>query len=163
VGLCGRRISLWHCLSVLRKVTHSSPLQGRLRIMVQISPWIWEHVCSNKIFIGTPAVLTYLSWFAYILPHWIAHALTISVLLFRHKIITVDASLSDTLTDLQNIQSLNYERNQKYATIHVIPSQLYMFRATISPIIRSTWLYLQYLVVFAQVAAACCLGWVETA
>ena len=32
-----------------------------------------------------------------------------------------------------------------------------------SPIIRSTWLYLQYLVVFTQVAAGWCLGWFETA
>jgi len=45
------------------------------------------------------------------------------------------------------------KRNQKYETIQVIPSQLYMFRAAISPIIRNTWLYLKYLVVFAQVAA----------
>ena len=30
-----------------------------------------------------------------------------------------------------------------------------MFRAMFSPIIKSTWLYLQYLVVFTQVAA----GW----
>jgi len=29
-------------------------------------------------------------------------------------------------------------------------------------IIRSTWLYLQYLVLFTQVAAGWCLGWVET-
>ena len=34
--------------------------------------------------------------------------------------------------------------------------QLYMFRAMFSPIIRSTWLYLQYLVVFTQVAARFC-------
>jgi hypothetical protein len=32
--------------------------------------------------------------------------------------------------------------------------QLYMFRAMFSPIIRSTGLYLQYVVVFTQVAAA---------
>jgi hypothetical protein len=38
-----------------------------------------------------------------------------------------------------------------------------MFRAMFSPIIRSTWLYLQYLVVFTQDAAGLCLGWVETA
>ena len=31
----------------------------------------------------------------------------------------------------------------------------------ISPIIRSTWLYLQYLVVLAKVAAGWCFGWVE--
>jgi hypothetical protein len=37
-----------------------------------------------------------------------------------------------------------------------------MFRAMFSPIIRSTWLYLQYLVVFTQVAAGWCHGWVET-
>jgi hypothetical protein len=35
--------------------------------------------------------------------------------------------------------------------------------AMFSPIIRRTWLYLQYLVVFTQVAAGWCLGWVETA
>jgi len=33
----------------------------------------------------------------------------------------------------------------------IIPSQLYMFRAIFSPIIRSIWLYLQHLVVFTQV------------
>jgi hypothetical protein len=38
-----------------------------------------------------------------------------------------------------------------------------MFRATFSPIIRSNWLYLQYLVVFTQVAAGCCLEWGENA
>ena len=37
-----------------------------------------------------------------------------------------------------------------------------MFRAIFSPITRSTWLYLQYLVVFTQVAAGWCLEWVET-
>jgi hypothetical protein len=41
--------------------------------------------------------------------------------------------------------------------------QLCMFRAMFSPIIRSTWLYLQYLAVFTQVAVGWCLGWVETA
>jgi hypothetical protein len=37
-----------------------------------------------------------------------------------------------------------------------------MFRAMFSPIIRSTWLYLEYLVLFTQVVADWCLGWVET-
>jgi hypothetical protein len=37
--------------------------------------------------------------------------------------------------------------------LFIIPSHLYMFRAIFSPTIRSTWLYLQYLVVFTQVAA----------
>jgi len=36
-----------------------------------------------------------------------------------------------------------------------------MFQVMFSPIIRSTWLYLQYLVVFTQVVASWCLGWVE--
>jgi hypothetical protein len=38
-----------------------------------------------------------------------------------------------------------------------------MFRAMFSPIIRSTFLYLQYLVVFTQVAAGCQLAatWVN--
>jgi hypothetical protein len=44
----------------------------------------------------------------------------------------------------------------------IIPSRLYMFRAMFSPIIRSTWLYLQYLVVFTQVASCWCPEWVET-
>jgi len=37
-----------------------------------------------------------------------------------------------------------------------------MFRAMFSPIIGSTWPYLQYLVVFTQFAAGWCLEWVET-
>jgi len=40
-------------------------------------------------------------------------------------------------------------------------NQLYMFRAMFSPIIKSTWLYLQYLVIFTNVAACWCLGWLE--
>jgi len=46
----------------------------------------------------------------------------------------------------------------------IIPSWLYMFRAMFSPIIRSTRLYLQYLVVFTQVAAGCqpAANWVNT-
>jgi hypothetical protein len=36
-----------------------------------------------------------------------------------------------------------------------------MFRAMFSPIIRSTWLYLQYLVVLIQVAVGWCLRWVK--
>jgi len=43
-----------------------------------------------------------------------------------------------------------------------IPSQLYMFDAMFSPIIRSTWLYLQHLVVFTLVASGWCHGWIET-
>jgi len=38
-----------------------------------------------------------------------------------------------------------------------------MFRAMFSPIIGSTLLYLQYLVVFTEAAAGWCLGWVDTA
>jgi hypothetical protein len=44
----------------------------------------------------------------------------------------------------------------RYMGEFIIPSRLYMFRAMFSPIIRSTWLYLQYLVVFIQVAAGWC-------
>jgi len=35
---------------------------------------------------------------------------------------------------------------------NIIPSQLYMFRTMFSPIIRSTWLYLQYLVILFLVS-----------
>jgi hypothetical protein len=37
-----------------------------------------------------------------------------------------------------------------------------MFRAMFSSIIRSIWLYLQYLLVFTQADAGWCLEWVET-
>jgi len=43
-----------------------------------------------------------------------------------------------------------------YIDSFIIPSRLYVFRAMFSPIIRSTRLYLQYLVVFNQVAAGWC-------
>ena len=42
-----------------------------------------------------------------------------------------------------------------YLFIH---TQLYMFRAIYSPIIRSTWLYLQLLVLFTDNAADRCHG-----
>jgi hypothetical protein len=42
-----------------------------------------------------------------------------------------------------------------YIDQFIIPSQLHMFREMFSPIIRSTRLYLQYLLVFAQAAAGC--------
>jgi len=41
-------------------------------------------------------------------------------------------------------------------------SQLHMFGAMFSPIIRNTWLYLQHLVTFTTVAASLCSGWVGT-
>ena len=37
-----------------------------------------------------------------------------------------------------------------------------MFRTMFSPIIRSTWLYLQHLVMFTNVAAGWCHGWAGT-
>jgi hypothetical protein len=57
-----------------------------------------------------------------------------------------------------------------YIDKFIIPNRLYTFRAMFSPIIRSTLLYLQYLVVFNQVAAVWCLDsghqpaatWVDT-
>jgi hypothetical protein len=46
-----------------------------------------------------------------------------------------------------------------YIDSFIIPSRLYRFRAMFSHIIRSTLLYLQYLVVFTQVAAGWCREW----
>ena len=46
--------------------------------------------------------------------------------------------------------------DQQDATISdylFIPNQLYMFRAMFSPIIRSTWMYLQFLVLSTDIAA----------
>jgi hypothetical protein len=63
-----------------------------------------------------------------------------------------------------SIHVFSYESNQQDATIQV--NLLFLVSCTcfrlFSPIIRSTLLYLQYLVVFTQVAAGWCLGWVET-
>ena len=39
-----------------------------------------------------------------------------------------------------------------------VPNQLYMFRAMFSPSIRSTWLYLQLLILSTYVAASRCYG-----
>jgi len=58
--------------------------------------------------------------------------------------------------------SMKITNKMPYMDLFIIPSRLYMFRAMFSPIIRSTWLYLQYLVVFTQVAAGWCPEWVET-
>jgi len=58
----------------------------------------------------------------------------------------------------------NYENNQQDATVQVnllILDSSNMFRAMFSPIIGSTWLYLQHLVVFTHGAAGWCHGWVE--
>jgi hypothetical protein len=44
-----------------------------------------------------------------------------------------------------------------------ISSLLYMFRATLSPIIRSTWLYLQLQVLSTDIAAGWYRGWDGTA
>jgi hypothetical protein len=56
--------------------------------------------------------------------------------------------------------SMKITNKMHYIDSFIIPSQLYMFWAMFSSIIRSTWLYLQYLVVFNQAAAGWCLGWV---
>jgi hypothetical protein len=52
--------------------------------------------------------------------------------------------------------------NKTHYGILIIPSRLYMFQAMFLPIIRSTWMYLQYLVKFSQVAAGWCPEWVQT-
>jgi hypothetical protein len=46
-----------------------------------------------------------------------------------------------------------------YINSFIIPSPLYMFRAMFSLIIGSTWMYLQYLVVFTQDTSRQQLGW----
>jgi len=50
----------------------------------------------------------------------------------------------------------------KFTGYFIIPSQLYIFRAMFSPIVRSTWLCLQHLVVFTNVVAGWCHVWVGT-
>ena len=56
---------------------------------------------------------------------------------------------------------INVNSDQQDATILAylfIPNQLYMFRAMSSHIIRSTWLYLQHLVVSTDIDDGWCHG-----
>jgi hypothetical protein len=73
----------------------------------------------------------------------------------RHKLDVHDSMHRDV--------TIKITKKMHYIDWFIIPNQLYMFRAMILSIIRSIWLYLQYLVVFTQVSAGWCLGWVETA
>ena len=60
------------------------------------------------------------------------------------------------------IVSIIVNDDQQDATILAylfIPNQLYMFRAMSSPIIRSTWLYLQDLILSTGIAVGWCHGW----
>ena len=45
---------------------------------------------------------------------------------------------------------------RKFLVYFVVPNQLYIFRGMFSPIIRSTWLYLQHLIQSTHVAAGRC-------
>ena len=54
---------------------------------------------------------------------------------------------------------VNYEQQDATILAYLfIPNQLYMFRVKSSPIIRSTWLYLQLLILFADTAAGSSIG-----
>jgi hypothetical protein len=57
----------------------------------------------------------------------------------------------------------NYDQQMQYFVYLFVPNHLYMFRAMFSPIIRSTWLYLQNLLLSTDIAAGCCHGWDGTA
>jgi len=72
--------------------------------------------------------------------------LTENILLVVHESVHRDTTMKIT-------------NKMHYVDEFIISSQLYMFWAMFSPIIRSTWLYLQYLVVLTQVAAGQQLGW----
>jgi hypothetical protein len=53
---------------------------------------------------------------------------------------------------------MNTTNEMYYIAQFIIPSQLYVFRAIFLPIIWSTLLYSQHLVVFTHVAAGWCHG-----
>ena len=60
------------------------------------------------------------------------------------------------------VPSIIVNDDQQDATILAylfIPNQLYMFRAMSSPIFRSTWLYLQLLIISTDITARWCHGW----
>jgi hypothetical protein len=54
--------------------------------------------------------------------------------------------------------TMKITKNMHYTDQFIVPSQLYMFPAMFLHIITRTWLFLQYLVVFTQVAAGSNLG-----
>ena len=49
----------------------------------------------------------------------------------------------------------DYQQDAIILAYLIIPNQLYMFGAMSSPIIRSTWLYLQHMVLSTGIAAGC--------
>ena len=62
--------------------------------------------------------------------------------------------------------SITVNDDQHDVTVYVylfIASQLYMFWAMSSPIIRSTWLYVQLLIISTDIAAGWCHGWHQLA
>jgi hypothetical protein len=67
----------------------------------------------------------------------------------------LDSTVFDVQEPVHRDTTVKITNNMHYRDQFIIQSRLYMFRAMFSPIIRSTWLYLQYLIVFTQVAA----GW----
>ena len=60
-------------------------------------------------------------------------------------------------TDL-NIIVNDDQQNATILAYLFIPSQFYMFRAMSSSIIRSTWLYLQLLILSTDIAGGCNIG-----
>jgi hypothetical protein len=54
---------------------------------------------------------------------------------------------------------IDEQRGKTVLVYLFVPNQLYMFRAMSSPIIRNTWLYLQFLILFTYTAAGWCHGW----
>ena len=53
-----------------------------------------------------------------------------------------------------------WPRRCNYFGLFICSYQLYMWWAMSSPIIRSTWLYLQHLILSISIAAGWCHGWV---
>jgi hypothetical protein len=69
---------------------------------------------------------------------------------------TTEISIFDVHESVHRDTTMKITNKMHYIGSFIIPSQLYMFRAMFSPIIGSTWLYLQYLVAFTQVVAGWC-------
>ena len=61
--------------------------------------------------------------------------------------------------DMWTIVMVNDDQQDANVLVYLfIPNQLYMFLVMSSPIIRSTCLYLQHLIMFNGIAAGCCHG-----
>ena len=121
-------------------------------------PWSWRHYETSKrhhLFVSRLVFLFQSSTVVYFVTIISGLKINIWKLWFwQHRILSTEISW-DKMDDFVIIVN---DDQQDFGLLF-IPNQLYMFRATSSPIIRSTWLYLQLLTLSTDIAAGWCHGW----